>query len=469
MDNLFRFFKISKNLETIEKEVFNKTLFNYKGVINDYYISKIEPFLYNKHSKYLLYENDIISDWSENFHKYYSNIEINYILINIIKIRLKLRHNHFFPNYLNFDEIQRKIMLNYVSKQNLFKYINDNQNNKLNKKSLNDISYRKVYEEDSFLSNNNITNSKYNIILDPLLYEKEKEKDKDININETSLNMISTKNEIINNNKMKSNPIYNNYLHLVKNNDNKSMSSIIDIINKIPNHPKFNSLNHIINKNNNKFISNNIKKKTFQIKKEKIILNSDKKNKNIPLKLSKENKVSIVAKNKLNKLVKNKNKKENVSPLIKPQKNKYNKYYASIEQFNKKKNNNDIYYNFYKEWNLNKNKELIKSIYLLSESSNLKKELFSSKKKNIYKYNNPRNSEDESSNIYINDKSKNINIISNKSTSDSEKIYLQTFSSQKSHKLKMNNNYSKNIIRKKDYNNKTFMKQIQKQSKENIY
>jgi len=171
----------------------------------------------------------------------------------------------------------------------------------------------------------------------------------------------------------------------------------------------------------------------------------------------------------LNKLVKNKNKKENISPLIKPQKNKYNKYYASIEQFNKKKNNNDIYYNFYKEWNLNKNKELIKSIYFLSESSNLKKELFSSNKKNLYKYNNPRNSEDESSNIYINDKSKNINIISNKSTSDSEKIYLQTFSSQKSHKLKMNNNFFKNIIRKKDYNNKTFMNQIQMQSKENIY
>ena len=465
MDNLFRFFKITKNLETIEKEVFNKTLLNYKGDINDYYISKIQPLLYNKNSKYLLYENYIISDWSENIHKYYSNIEINYILINIIKIRIKLSNNHFFPNYLNFDNILRKIMLKYASKKSLFKYINDNQNNKFNKKSINDISYRKVYEEDSFLSNNNITNSKYNIILDPSLYEK----DKDININVTSFNMISTKNEILNNYKFKSNPIYDNNLHIIKNNNNKSMSSIIDIINKIPNQAKFNSFNHKINTNNNKFFSKKKKNQTFQIKKEKIILNSDKKNKNIPLKLLKENKVSIVAKNKLNRLVKNKNKKENVFPLVKPQKNKYNKYYASIEQFNNKKNNNDIYYNFYKEWNLNKNKELIKSIYLLSESNNLKKELFGSQKKNLYKYYNPRNSEDESSNIYINDKSKNINIISNKSTSDSEKIYLQTFSSQKSHKLKLNNNYIKNIIIKKDYNNKTFMKQTQIQSKENIY
>ena len=457
MDNLIRFFKIKNNLETIEKKVFNKTLLNYKGDINDYYISKIQLFLYNKHSKYLLYENDIISDWSENFHKYYSNGEINYILINIIKIRLKLSYNQFFPNYLNSGKIQREIMLKYVSKKSLFKYINDNQNNKFKKKSINDISYRKVYEYDSFLSNNNITNSKHNIMLDLFFYEKDK--DKDININATSLSMINTKNEIISNYKMQSNPIYNNNLHIVKNNDNKSMSSIIDIINKIPNQPKFNSFKHLINKNN-KFISNNIEKKSFQIKKEKIILNSNKKNKNAPIKLSKENKVSIVAKNKVNKLVKNKNKNknENISPLINPQKNKYNKYFVSIEQFNKKKDNNDIYYNFYKEWNLNKNKELIKSIYLLSESNNLKNELFSSKRKNLYKYNNPRNSEDESSNIYINDKSKNINIISNKSTSDSEKIYLQTFSNQKSHKLKLNNNFFKNIIRKKDYNNKSFMK-----------
>ena len=315
-----------------------------------------------------------------------------------------------------------------------------------------------------------LTNSKYNLILDPLLYENEKEKgnDKDINKNATSLNMINTKNEIINNYKMKSNPIYNNSFHMDKNNDNKSMNSIIDIINTIPNKPKFNSFKHIINKNNYNFISNNIKKQTIKIEKEKIILNSNKKNKSIPLKLTKENKVSIVAKNKLNKLVKNKNKKENASPLIKPQKNKYNKYYASIEQFNKKRNN-DIYYNFYKEWNLNKNKELIKNIYLLSESDNLKKELFNSKRKNLYKYNNQRNSEDESSNRYINDKSKNINIISNKSTSDSEKIYLPTFSNQKSHKFKLNNNFFKNMIRKKDYNNKTFMKQMQIQSKENIY
>ena len=457
MDNLIRFFKIKNNLETIEKKVFNKTLLNYKGDINDYYISKIQLFLYNKHSKYLLYENDIISDWSENFHKYYSNGEINYILLNIIKIRLKLSYNQFFPNYLNSGKIQREIMLKYVSKKSLFKYINDNQNNKFKKKSINDISYRKVYEYDSFLSNNNITNSKHNIMLDLFFYEKDK--DKDININATSLSMINTKNEIISNYKMQSNPIYNNNLHIVKNNDNKSMSSIIDIINKIPNQPKFNSFKHLINKNN-KFISNNIEKKSFQIKKEKIILNSNKKNKNAPIKLSKENKVSIVAKNKVNKLVKNKNKNknENISPLINPQKNKYNKYFVSIEQFNKKKDNNDIYYNFYKEWNLNKNKELIKSIYLLSESNNLKNELFSSKRKNLYKYNNPRNSEDESSNIYINDKSKNINIISNKSTSDSEKIYLQTFSNQKSHKLKLNNNFFKNIIRKKDYNNKSFMK-----------
>jgi hypothetical protein len=54
-------------------------------------------------------------------------------------------------------------------------------------------------------------------------------------------------------------------------------------INKIPKQPKLNSFNHIINKNN-KFISNNIIKQTFQIKKEKIILNSNKKKKNIPLK-----------------------------------------------------------------------------------------------------------------------------------------------------------------------------------------
>ena len=470
MDNLLRFFKISNNLETIEKEIFNRTLLNYKGDINDYYISKVHQFLYNKHSKYLLYENDIIADLSENFHKYYSNMQIKYILFNIIKIRLKRSYNQFFPNYLNSDKFQREIMLKYVSKKTLLKYINDNQNNKFNKKSVNDISYRKVYEEDSFLSNNNITNSKYNLILDPLLYENEKEKgnDKDINKNATSLNMINTKNEIINNYKMKSNPIYNNSFHMDKNNDNKSMNSIIDIINTIPNKPKFNSFKHIINKNNYNFISNNIKKQTIKIEKEKIIHNSNKKNKSIPLKLTKENKVSIVAKNKLNKLVKNKNKKENASPLIKPQKNKYNKYYASIEQFNKKRNN-DIYYNFYKEWNLNKNKELIKNIYLLSESDNLKKELFNSKRKNLYKYNNQRNSEDESSNRYINDKSKNINIISNKSTSDSEKIYLPTFSNQKSHKFKLNNNFFKNMIRKKDYNNKTFMKQMQIQSKENIY
>ena len=90
MDKIHLYFNKSINLKRIKKEIFHKSVYiKYIGKITDYYISKVQPLLSNKSSlyNYLLNENNIIFDWSENMYKYYKSKEISKTLLYIIKIR----------------------------------------------------------------------------------------------------------------------------------------------------------------------------------------------------------------------------------------------------------------------------------------------------------------------------------------------------------------------------------------------
>ena len=476
MDKIHLYFNKYINLTKIKKEIFHKTLhIKYIGKITDYYISKVQPLLFNKSSlyNYLLNENNIIFDWSENMYKYYKSKEISKILLYIIKIRLETNYKYFFPNYFFSEEIIKGIMLKYVIKKKLIrnknnKYTNINNRHKHNY-NLNDESNRHISNTgiDSFLINNNYPNySKYNIILDSLYNEKEKDNDK-----YKDYNILPEQKYELKNNKYKYLEYFSkNYKY--KNKD-KSMNSLIKIINKMNDVRELSYKTKIYNSLNNIF-------KNKKSKSVKNVMNPIFKNKNnrqrykTQVNLPKDKKELIITKNKLNKLYKNK--KTNVSVF-----KKY--HFVPLQKFKEKNKEDYMFYKFYKEWNLNKNNKLLNSIYTQGlKYINSQPKILPLKNDTLYKLNNNNLKElkTESSQINSDKRKKSSLSISNNNLShrsifklnknhtgrlpdfSSKKIILSNFINQNDNKNLFKSKYLKNIIKKRNinYNNKTIKNNI---------
>ena len=460
MDKIHLYFNKPTNLTRMKKEIFHKSLYiKYIGKITDYYISKVQPLLFNKSSlyNYLLNENNIIFDWSENMYKYYKSKEISKKLLYIIKIRLETNYKYFFPNYFFSEEIIKGIMLKYVIKKKLIrnknnKYTNINNRHKHNY-NLNDESNRHISNTgiDSFLINNNYPNySKYNIILDSLYNEKEKDNDK-----YKDYNILPEQKYELKNNKYKYLEYFSkNYKY--KNKD-KSLNSLIKIINKMNDVRDLSYKAKIYNSLNNIFKNkNNRQRYKTQV--------------NLP----KDKKELIITKNKLNKLYKNK--KTNVSVF-----KKY--HFVPLQKFKEKNKEDYMFYKFYKEWNLNKNNKLLNSIYTQGlKYINSQPKILPLKNDTLYKLNNNNLKELKTESSQINsDKRKQSSLsISNNNLShrsifklnknhtgrlpdfSSKKIILSNFINQNDNKNLFKSKYLKNIIKKRNinYNNKTIKNNI---------
>jgi hypothetical protein len=404
----------------------------------------------------LFNENNINFDWSDNLYKYYKRKEISKILFYIIKVRVETNYRFFSPNYFYNEENIKRIMFKYMLQKKLIRYKNKQHNNKLN-----DISFcNTITGVDSFLSNYNknyINYSKYNLILGPLYDEEKKEKGKDAN------KLQDEKNETIKNNDIGFIP------KIIKNKD-KSMNSIIKIINNIYKVPAISNKNFLFDSVNNSY--KNKKAKSVKDIITPFIKNNRQRFKNQLITSTDKNKI-ILSKNKYNKLF---NKDKNDNSVFK--KNNF----VSIHKFKERNKEDYMFYRFYKEWNSNKSNTIINNIYKEHLNNlNSQTKLLSIYYDSIYRFNNYNliNLKTESSQTNTNNRTKTTNHtdFSGKSifriknnyqdclrNSNSIKINLKHLIQKNENKSLFKSKYIKNSLKKNNtnINNKTIMNNINK-------